>query len=128
MIGNIQEAITEMKNGTYNFTVNGECSNCGACCSSLLPLSRREVREIKRYVNKHHIKPHIKSYGVPTAKPISFDLTCPFRDDINRVCTIYPIRPDICRSFRCDKPKKNDYDKNLFQTARHLFNMWEFFA
>lgn len=79
-----------------NFTVNGKCSNCGACCSNLLPLSDKEVQEIKRYVKKHNIKEqrHNAFSG--------YDMTCPFRDEVNKKCLIYPIRPAICRQFMCN--------------------------
>ena len=30
-----------------NFTVNDKCSNCGQCCSNLLPMSEKEVKNIK---------------------------------------------------------------------------------
>ena len=28
---------------------------------------------------------------------------CPFRDNENDVCTIYPVRPSICKSFMCNR-------------------------
>jgi hypothetical protein len=28
-------------------TVNGKCSRCGECCSNLLPLSEKEISDIK---------------------------------------------------------------------------------
>ena len=37
-------------------TQDGKCSNCGQCCSDLLPLSEKEVRAIKKYISEHHIK------------------------------------------------------------------------
>lgn len=33
---------------------------------------------------------------------MGIDMTCPFRDDANKICTIYPVRPDICRDFVCN--------------------------
>lgn len=39
-----------------DFTFNGKCSNCGQCCSNLLPLSDSEVKRIKQYIKKHNIK------------------------------------------------------------------------
>ena len=79
-----------------DFTVNGKCSNCGQCCSNCLPLSDAEVTRIKAYIKKHKIKEqrHNAMVGV--------DMTCPFRDERNRKCLIYEIRPDICRQFMCN--------------------------
>lgn len=32
-----------MKDNIYNFCKDGKCSQCGNCCSNLLPMSRKEV-------------------------------------------------------------------------------------
>ena len=79
-----------------DYTVNGKCSNCGQCCSNCLPLSAQEINRIKAYIKKHNIKEqrHNAMVGV--------DMTCPFRDERNRKCLIYEIRPAICRSFMCN--------------------------
>ena len=79
-----------------DFTVNGKCSNCGQCCSNLLPLSNAEVTRIKAYIKKHKIKEqrHNAMVGV--------DMTCPFRDERNKKCLIYEIRPAICSQFMCN--------------------------
>lgn len=79
-----------------DFTIQGKCSSCGQCCSNLLPLSNEEVSRIKSYIKKHKIKEqrHNAMMGV--------DMTCPFRDEANRKCLIYPIRPAICREFMCN--------------------------
>ena len=73
-----------------------------ALCSRYLPLSSKELKEIKRYVKKHHIKP--KEHIFPTTEPM-LDMVCPFRDEENKICTIYSLRPKICRSFLCSNPK-----------------------
>lgn len=79
-----------------DYTVNGKCSSCGACCTDLLPLSQGEVIKIKKYILKHNIKEqrHNALSGI--------DMTCPFRDDVNHKCTIYEIRPAICKQFICN--------------------------
>jgi Fe-S-cluster containining protein len=79
-----------------DFTKDGKCSSCGQCCSNLLPLSDKEIKVIKQYIKKHNIKEqrHNVMVGV--------DMTCPFRDEANRKCLIYEIRPQICREFMCN--------------------------
>lgn len=79
-------------------TASGKCSNCGECCANLLPMTPREVAEIKRYIRRHGIKP--QKHFVPTARPM-YDMVRPFRDNANRRCTIYEIRPHICRVWNC---------------------------
>ena len=79
---------------------NGECSNCGECCTDMLPMTDAELREIKRYAQAHHLKEnHRRLFLDPNAT----DFTCPFRNNEKRICEIYPVRPEICRSFICSK-------------------------
>jgi Fe-S-cluster containining protein len=125
MIGSMQEIINNMKSGIYDFTVDGKCSSCGACCSNVLPLSGKEIKEIKRYVKKHRIKE--QKHLAPMANNI-LDLTCPFRDDVNRKCLIYDIRPGICRDFQCDKtPKGIQASKELYHKKHQIVDLREEF-
>ena len=117
----------EMKSGLYDFTEGGKCSNCGQCCSNYLPISKHEVETIKRYIEKHGIK-EIKRFS-PAAKP-PIDMVCPFRSDTEKRCTIYPVRPAICRDFQCDKPRKNIMaDKAMYHGKYDVVDMRaEFFG
>ena len=99
-VGNLEQVLNDMKAGVYNFTDNGKCSSCGNCCSNILPMSKEELKRIKKYVRKHHITDSSKNENV------KFNMICPFRDNEKKVCTIYPIRPLICSDFKCDKPQK----------------------
>ena len=99
----LETCIEEMKAGTYDFTQNGKCTNCGQCCSNILPLTDREIRVIRAYISKYGVKPH--NHYPPTAQPVA-DIVCPFRNDRDRKCDIYKARPQICRDFQCDRPRK----------------------
>ena len=79
-----------------DFTIDGKCSGCGECCSNMLPMSADEVRQIKTYIKKHNIKEQRHNFlqGI--------DMTCPFRDELNRKCLVYEVRPAICREFVCN--------------------------
>ena len=78
MIGTIEQVLQDMKNGVYDFTENGKCSQCGACCSNMLWLSDSEISRIKRYIKKHNIKE--QKHVAPPVLPEQpkFHLTCPF--------------------------------------------------
>lgn len=89
-------------------TDNGRCSSCGECCSNMLPLSDIEKERIRLYIKANGIKEQRHVY--PTANPV-FDMTCPFRDELNRKCLIYSIRPEICRRFICNRSEKAERDK-----------------
>ncbi len=104
MIGTLQQIYEDMEHGVYDFTKDEKCSSCGACCSNYLPLSSGEIKEIKRYIKKHHIKEQ-KHMIAPTVAPV-FDMNCPFLDMSKEKdkCTIYDVRPKICRCFIYNQP------------------------
>lgn len=102
-IGTFGQMMEDELSGVKNFTKNGECSGCGNCCANFLPVSDTEIKRIRAYMKKHGITEQICRF--PTAKPI-VDIQCPFRDELGKQCTIYPVRPAICQDFRCDKPEK----------------------
>ena len=109
------------ENGCHNYTNNGECSKCGSCCGRIIPLTRKEIKQIRRLVLTEKIEPH----RLP-AVCMSIDMTCPFLNLETHLCNIYEHRPYICRSFKCDiKPSLDvfpDYPGNLINT-----DMWDFF-
>lgn len=78
-----------------NFTICGNCSNCGECCSDLLHLDNEEISKIDNYLKEHKVTQFNKEPN---------NLNCPFRDSFLHRCEIYPARPYICRVFKCDIP------------------------
>lgn len=111
----------EMEDGVYDFTQDGRCSGCGSCCSRFLPVSGKEVKTIRRYVQKKKIQEQRHLY--PTASPQD-DWTCPFRSEAERRCLIYEVRPAICRDFKCDKPRKQiEADKSLYHGRYAVVDM-----
>lgn len=118
----LAEVLNDMKHGVYNFTKDGKCTKCGNCCTALLPMTKDELKTIQRYVKRKHIQ-IVKHSG-------GFDLTCPFRNDELGICTVYAVRPQICRDFQCDKPqKKIEETKNLYKYDNrfHTVNLREIF-
>lgn len=115
-----------MEDNIYNFTKNGKCSGCGNCCTNLLPMSQKEVDTVHRYIKKNKIKEckHLLPVATPT-----YDMTCPFRDNDNGVCTIYEVRPMICRKFICDNEKRAKHDRKLLKQTRSIVDVrGEFFG
>lgn len=41
------ETFDEVNRNATDFTVNGKCSNCGECCSAVLPISNKELKHIE---------------------------------------------------------------------------------
>ena len=84
---------------------------------SIIPLSftmgsrsGKEVLTIKNYIKKNNIKEHSHIVAL-LAKP-TIDMTCPFLDDSKSCekCTIYEVRPRICRDFICDPKQRPKVD------------------
>lgn len=103
-------------------TINGKCSGCGSCCSNILPLTMDEVRQIKAYIKQHSIKEQRNNVLMDV------DTSCPFRDERNKKCLIYSIRPTICREFMCNytqedakKAKFGDLDEYNIVLMRSEF-------
>lgn len=119
----LSQFLNDLSHGVYNFTQNGKCSECGNCCTALLPVTKEEVKTIKRYIKRKGVKP-IKN-------DIDIDLTCPFRNEKERICNIYEVRPYICRSFICSK-MQNDIDREKeklnFDKRFSVINMREYFC
>lgn len=129
MIGSFKKVLDNMEHGVYDFTKDGKCSGCGKCCSALLPLSLKEVKQIKKYIETNNIKPHNHMKGSPS-NDIALDLTCPFLDNMkhDKKCDIYEVRPQICREFCCNqKPSEIDRRKELFHTRHTVVYMWDLF-
>ena len=97
----IENSIENMKSGRWDMTVGGKCSQCGKCCANILPLTKTDVARIKKYVKECGIRPitHVTPYA-EAGDPI-----CPFRDNEAKKCTIYPVRPAICKDYLCSNAK-----------------------
>ena len=124
-VGSLEKIISEMKDGVYDFTKDGECSRCGNCCSDFLPVSDKEIEKIKKYIIKNKIieQKHLP----PTAEPLMY-FTCPFFNSNYKKCVIYSVRPAICQDFQCDKPRKEiELNKELFHDKYCAVSMRETF-
>lgn len=76
-ISTLEKVRRDMDDNIYNFTKDGECTGCGSCCSNLLPMNGKEIKEIRRYIRKHDIKECRRMF--PAVKQ-PLDMTCPFLD------------------------------------------------
>lgn len=99
----IARTIDDMQSGRADKTVNGRCSGCGRCCSNILPISKREIERIRKYIRKHSIQEQVEVIP-PAAQPNM--MSCPFRSESKKSCLIYPVRPAICQDYLCSKPAK----------------------
>ena len=124
VIETIKEVVSNMNRGLYDFTVDGKCSECGSCCSNFLPISSKEIKQIEWYIRKHHIKECRHNFTASL-----MDLTCPFLmdDKAKEKCSIYPVRPEICKSFVCNDPQGARKNKALMHKKYKPVDMRETF-
>lgn len=113
-----------MEDNLYNYTIDGKCSKCGNCCSDILPLSDDEIRRIRKYVRQNGIRE--SKHLIPVANPV-LDMTCPFRDNGKKICTIYDVRPEICRQFICNNEQRAKMNRKRLRVGRRVFSMREVF-
>lgn len=117
-----------MEDNIYDYTVDGKCCGCGNCCSNLLPMNDKEIREIRQYIRKHHIEA-CKHLLPVVDEPL--DMVCPFLDTDKKKdkCRIYPVRPFICRKFLCDSEQMAKVTRaKVKQTRRIVMVREEFFG
>lgn len=105
------------RNVITNYTMEGKCSNCGHCCTDFLPLTFKEVKRIKNYLKQHpEIKEQLHMVGE------SVELKCAFRDEENKKCLIYPVKPLICSTFLCSKKQDTLFNLRDSIQAKADFN------
>lgn len=97
---------------------NGECSRCGECCGAVpMPFTKKEAKRMANYIIEHNIIP----------EPLEQDgdniyLRCCFYNKTTKSCNIYPVRPEMCRVFRCDQSMKLIDKHKTDIHARAYFN------
>lgn len=95
----------EIINKKTDFTIENKCTNCNICCIPRLPISNREIEVIKLYIKENNIKENTEKSKCPFLK--------------NNLCSIYEVRPEVCKDFMCNKENKVIQEK--IYTTRELF-------
>jgi len=99
-----------------------QCSCCGSCCAEFLPLTRKEVFKIIDYLAEHK---EIKcSHSIDKDKKNVYGF-CPFLNEHTNRCNIYPIRPFVCRNFKCDKDIKTLKAERIEYAKRADYNAFD---
>lgn len=113
------------KHGAHDYTKNGKCSQCGNCCSNLLPMTVSEINEIRSYIKRKNIKECKRV--LPLREPM-LDMCCPFLNNNKETekCEIYEVRPAICKHFICNN-KDKEIPRELLEGKRKIVNLREEF-
>lgn len=73
------------------------CTDCGAhCCKIGGPLASRE--EVEAVINAGHTNHFMELGEFFVVRPVAENGPCPYLDEKNR-CTIYEVRPVVCRTW-----------------------------
>lgn len=92
-----------------------ECSRCGDCCAFSIPITRKEEKRIKEYIIQNNIEPE------NLFENNDFYCRCCFYDAKNKLCKIYPVRPNICRSYKCNR---NEEELEKEKVINHEKSYW----
>lgn len=129
-ISSYDEYQNHVKRGSLDWVDNtnhGKCVGCGECCSNILPLTEKEIKEIKEYIKQNNIKEDKILYPTRT---VLIDMTCPFlikNKTTNKRCKIYKVRPKICRYFKCNEPYGALDHMDMYEERRKKINVRETF-
>lgn len=104
-----------------NFCKNGECSRCGECCTPFIPMTKSEVKTVREYVKKN---PQIKERALnqPFFEGNDVYVKCCFYDKDKKECMIYPVRPFICRAYKCNQDDLKIENNKNFMDSRACYN------
>lgn len=105
-----------------NNCINNKCSRCGDCCGAgPMPITRHEEKVIRKYIKENNIKPMPQEVRQHKDKA-EIQLHCCFYDYMNHTCTIYKVRPDVCRSFKCNMTPEEVHNNKARTHARGFWN------
>lgn len=98
--GNPYSVAKDLATDPTDYTVDGKCSRCGGCCSSIMPLGPHDIKRLREFAEKTGFVPRLP------AGPNVIYVHCPFlvdsdEDPGKKTCAAYGDRPDVCRIFSC---------------------------
>lgn len=115
----LKEIIEHIIRGDLKITDNsccGKCSNCGECCTNILPVTQEEIDTIAKYVIKNKLRPQKQILVMQNR------LTCPYYN--GKKCLIYAVRPLICKEFYCYKKPSAELGKKFIEEKFITVDMW----
>lgn len=120
---------TLLEEDTVTDMNNPNCNNCNECCSILSMLLEKEYKDLKKYLKKDKEGQRVYKEAVARIEKAkeknTLSLMCPFSNSKKR-CSIYKVRPSICREFHCTKELAEDYDKSKYEDE-HQYTILDLF-
>ena len=114
------------------------CAKCpGYCCSyPLIALTKKDVQRLAEHFGlgfraakaKFTKAQYGEKYAMRRKKDEHFGRICQFFDTENRRCSIYKVRPSICRSFpgggRCGYYDFLRHERSTQEDPAHIASTW----
>ena len=92
------------------------CSKCGGCCTIGIPITRKEEKVIREYIKENNIEKE----ELIDKENNNFYADCCFHDRKTKLCKIYPVRPNICKSFKCCR-KQSELEKEKIENHERAY-------
>lgn len=102
---------------------NGNCNGCKDCCTLITPVLSEEFIFLKKKLKKKHLRQYLKNQLSVKSEDISgLDISCFFH--IDGKCSIYNVRPIVCKKFHCREDlRENYYELNFCKGINFLFEL-----
>jgi Fe-S-cluster containining protein len=107
---------------------NPSCVDCNECCSMGAMITPEEYKHLSHFLRKDKRGKEIYNSGlkliIDHAKHNTLYYMCPF--SINKRCSIYNKRPEICRAFHCSAElNDNNYIKDETKEHCTIYDLWK---
>jgi Fe-S-cluster containining protein len=98
------------KNESITNMNNPSCKNCNECCTLMAPISVDEFKAICNHLNSDKVLldavvDKLEAYKDALFNDNLLNWVCVF--SFGNKCSIYAIRPTVCREFHCNHPKQS---------------------
>ncbi|MGL5717880.1 YkgJ family cysteine cluster protein [Cetobacterium sp.] len=102
---------------------NGNCNGCKDCCTLMTSILKKEFDFLKKKVSKKHLRQYVKNQlTIQNQGKDGIDISCFFH--IDGKCSIYNVRPIICKKFHCRADlNENYYEAKLYKEIYFLFEL-----
>lgn len=113
---------------------NISCTHCNDCCTIFAMVTEEELESLKGYFfdseegkkilkrARNKVKRHLRQNSIY--------FFCPFTDDETKKCSIYNIRPKICKEFHCNRElyrKYKEFKEDNYTDGEKSLNLYYFF-
>lgn len=97
------------------------CKGCIECCGILVPIEESEFKMLKRLFKGQLKENYFKKFDEASLNGELYT-SCPFIDLEKNNCSIYSLRPKICKGYHCNPNKSKLLKINASKTFANLLS------